>query len=136
MTKVALILGSSGFIGRHLVNRLNKDGYYTIGVGTQLRQLCNSREYIVANLQDKCEVDTIFHKYNIYEVYLLAANSGSSIYLNNGSNDADIMSGSLEININIMNACVKFKIEKLFFASSACVYPSTVNIAHCIDTDA
>lgn len=62
------------------------------------------------------------------EVYQLAADMGGAMYNNSGAYDADIMSNSSLMNINILKCSVMFNAKKVFFPSSACVYP----VATCI----
>lgn len=40
-----------------------------------------------------------------------------------GTNDYDIMHNSVQININIIEACRKRNIKRIFYSSSACIYP-------------
>ena len=40
-----------------------------------------------------------------------------------GENDADIMHNSAMINLNVVEASVKAKVKKIFYSSSACMYP-------------
>ena len=48
---------------------------------------------------------------------------GGAGFVFSGDNDADIMHNSASINLNIVEACVRHKCGRVFFASSACVYP-------------
>lgn len=57
------------------------------------------------------------------EVYQLAADMGGAGFVFTGENDADIMHNSGIINLNIAKGCVKHKISKVFYSSSACIYP-------------
>ena len=57
------------------------------------------------------------------EVYQLAADMGGAGYINTGNNDADVMHNSTLINLNVLNECVRTNVKKVFYSSSACVYP-------------
>ena len=57
------------------------------------------------------------------EVYQLAADMGGAGYIFTGENDADVMHNSATINLNVANECVKNKVKKIFYSSSACMYP-------------
>jgi len=48
---------------------------------------------------------------------------GGAGYIFTGHNDADIMHNSALINLNILDACYKRKVYKIFYSSSACIYP-------------
>jgi len=57
------------------------------------------------------------------EVYQLAADMGGAGFIFSGENDADIMHNSAMINLNIVKSCVKSGSKKIFYSSSACIYP-------------
>jgi len=48
---------------------------------------------------------------------------GGAGFVFSGINDADIMHNSALINLNIVEASVKTRIKKVFYSSSACMYP-------------
>jgi nucleoside-diphosphate-sugar epimerase len=56
-------------------------------------------------------------------VYQLAADMGGALYIFTGQNDANVMHNSALINLNVVHQCVKKKVKKVFYSSSACVYP-------------
>ena len=56
-------------------------------------------------------------------MYQLAADMGGAGYINTGNNDAEVMSNSILINVNILKQAEKIGIRSIFFSSSACVYP-------------
>lgn len=57
------------------------------------------------------------------EVYQLAADMGGAGYVFSGENCAEVMHNSALININVLDACRKAGVGRVFFSSSACVYP-------------
>ena len=77
--KTALVLGSGGFIGGHLVKRLKNENYWVRGVDIK------THEYVAS--------------------------------------PADIMHNSAMINLNVVEASVKADVQKIFYSSSACIYP-------------
>ena len=48
---------------------------------------------------------------------------GGAGYIFTGENDANVMHNSALINLNVANECVKKGIKKIFYSSSACMYP-------------
>jgi nucleoside-diphosphate-sugar epimerase len=57
------------------------------------------------------------------EVYQLAADMGGAGFVFTGHNDADIMHNSALINLNMLEACYKRNVKRVFYSSSACIYP-------------
>lgn len=127
--KTASVLGAGGFIGSHLVRRLKNEGYYVKGVDLKRPQYQPSvaDEYQILDLRSSvAPINALYlKKYNKVadEVYQLAADMGGAGYVFNKHNDASIMSNSALINLNLLNYLKDFKVNKIFFSSSACVYP-------------
>ena len=48
---------------------------------------------------------------------------GGALYIFTGENDANLMHNSATINLNVSRECVKKKVKKVFYSSSACMYP-------------
>jgi GDP-D-mannose 3',5'-epimerase len=145
--KTALILGGGGFIGGHLGKRLKSEGYWVRIVDIKRHEhfeeddICN--EFLVYDLRDTKNVESIFrlestkgcilpfsyHKQaftdleSFDEVYQLAADMGGAGYIFTGEHDADVMHNSAMINLNVAKEAVKTKAKKVFYSSSACMYP-------------
>lgn len=123
MAKI-LVLGAGGFIGGHLVKRLKRDGHWVRGVDLKLPQYGETPadDFIVGDLRDpdlcRTAVDARFD-----EVYQLAADMGGAGYIFTGANDAEIMHNSATINLNVLDACRRRMVGRVFYASSACIYP-------------
>ena len=60
---------------------------------------------------------------DIDEIYQLAADMGGAGYIFTGEHDADVMHNSATINLNILHYSNKEKVKKIFYSSSACIYP-------------
>jgi nucleoside-diphosphate-sugar epimerase len=60
---------------------------------------------------------------DIDEIYQFAADMGGAGFVFTGENDADIMHNSAMINLNVAETSVKKQIKKVFYSSSACMYP-------------
>lgn len=124
MTAKALVLGAGGFIGSHLVKRLKRDGFWVRGVDLKKPEFSetHSDEFIVGDLRDQSVVRSVINK-PFDEVYQLAADMGGAGYIFTGENDADIMHNSATINLNVVDRCQKQGIKRVFYSSSACIYP-------------
>lgn len=120
----ALVCGAGGFIGSHLVKRLKQEGFWVRGVDIKYPRFSETEadDFIIGDLRymDVCKetVDTRFD-----EVYQLAADMGGAGYIFTGENDADVMHNSSQINLNILEACRRRNNWRIFYSSSACIYP-------------
>ena len=80
-------------------------------------------EFVIGDLrqQDLCRsvIDRPFD-----EVYQLAADMGGAGYIFAGDHDADVMHDSASINLNVIDVCRRVGTHKLFYSSSACIYPT------------
>jgi len=123
--KRIIICGAGGFIGGHLTTKLKNQGHWVRGVDLKYNEFHKSDadEFIIADLTEDKNIHKIFSD-NIDEIYQLAADIGGACYIFTGEHDADIMSNSAKININVAHACIKYNIKKIFYSSSACMYPS------------
>ncbi len=122
--KNALVLGAGGFIGGHLVNRLKKEGFWVRGVDLKTNEYGNnhSDDFVLGDLRDPAFCDTLFDR-QFDHVYQLAADMGGAGYIFTGDHDADVMHNSALINLNIVHLCQKNQVERVFYSSSACIYP-------------
>jgi GDP-D-mannose 3', 5'-epimerase len=122
--KKALICGAGGFIGNHLVNRLKNEGYWVRGVDLKYNEFQDTKadDFVIGDLTDPqlCR-NVIDRKFD--EVYQLAADMGGAGFVFTGENDADIMHNSGMINLNILDACRRRNVSRIFYSSSACMYP-------------
>lgn len=123
-SKKALVCGAGGFIGSHMVNRLKKEGFWVRGVDLKYPEFSPTQadDFVIGDLRDpllcKSIVDQPFD-----EVYQFAADMGGAGFVFTGDNDADILHNSAMINLNMVDVCYKRNIKRIFFSSSACVYP-------------
>lgn len=137
MNKTAVVLGAGGFIGNHLVNRLKNEGYWVRGVDLKLPEFSTTQadEFIVGDLRKVEFVSKVLYgpdqrsisgkdSINPFdEVYQLAADMGGAGYIFTGEHDAEVMHNSALININVAEIARTHGARKVFYSSSACMYP-------------
>ena len=121
--KTALVCGGGGFIGGHLINRLKKEGYFVRGVDLKENEYGNDKadEFVIGDLRDSHVAEKIVKGMN--EVYQLAADMGGAGYIFTGEHDAAVMHNSALCNLNVLDAAEKAGVQKIFYSSSACMYP-------------
>jgi len=122
--KAILVCGAGGFIGHHLVRRLKAEGHWVRGVDLKfpLFSETDADDFAVGDLRDQAFVREVIDR-GFDEVYQLAADMGGAGYIFSGENDADVMHNSATINLNVLNACHRRNIKRIFYSSSACMYP-------------
>jgi len=136
--KTALVLGGGGFIGGHLAKHLKEEGFWVRIVDIKEKHeywdhndICH--EYIQGDLRNPMLVSKVMFapnqesendKINSFdEVYQLAADMGGAGYIFTGDNDANVMHNSALINLNVVYEAAKKSIKRIFYSSSACMYP-------------
>ena len=124
MTRTALVCGAGGFIGSHLVQRLKREGFWVRGVDIKRPQFESSKadDFVVADLREQDLCRALFDR-RYDEIYQLAADMGGAGYIFTGDNDAQVMHNSASINLNVLEAARKKGCSRIFYSSSACVYP-------------
>jgi len=123
--KKALVCGAGGFIGSHLVKRLKREGFWVRGVDLKFPEFCETEadDFILADLREPANCrDVVDCRFD--EVYQLAADMGGAGYIFTGEHDAVIMHNSASINLNVLEACKNRNSRRIFYSSSACMYPS------------
>lgn len=140
--KTALVLGAGGFIGSHLVKRLKSEGYWVRGVDLKYPEFSKTQadEFVILDLRDPRKVEACMRLFSdkhftflpkpfqgkatpFDEVYQLAADMGGAGYIFTGEHDANLMHNSATINLNVAEWARIYGVKKLFYSSSACMYP-------------
>ncbi len=131
--KTALVLGAGGFIGHHMVRRLKSENYFVRGVDIKkpLFSKSDADEFLKLDLTlDKIYSDLLLINDEPFdEIYQYAADMGGAGYIFSGENDANVMTNSCMINLNLLKNQVEvnknFNTNKtiIFYSSSACIYP-------------
>ena len=139
--KKAVVLGAGGFIGSHMVKRLKKEGFEVVGVDLKKPEFSESKAdlFVVGDLRDPELVAKVIGP-NVDELYQFAADMGGAGFIFTGENDADIMHNSALVNLNVVYECIKKGVKRVFYSSSACMYPEhnqlDPNNPNCIEDSA
>lgn len=128
-----LITGSAGLLGSRLIEyiidreylNIGDDGFYKDIIGIDLMApwgnhfLPKKVRNFNIDLSDSEQVDLIFSQYNIKYVYHFAsyAAEGLSYFMSTFNHKQNIIATS-----NVLNACIKYGVEKLIYTSSMSVY--------------
>ena len=120
-----MVLGAGGFIGHHLVSHLKAEGFWVRGVDLKFPNFENSQadDFAIADLRNPQLVREIIDQ-RFDETYQLAADMGGAGYIFTGENDAEIMHNSAMVNLNVLEASRKRSNKRIFYSSSACIYPA------------
>jgi GDP-L-fucose synthase len=105
------VAGHMGLVGSAIVRNLKEKGYTNI-IGRNHKEL---------DLTDQVAVRKFFEEESPEYVFLAAAHVGG-INANN-TNPADFIYINLEIQNNVLKAAHDFKVKKLLFLGSSCIYP-------------
>ena len=123
--KQALVCGAGGFIGSHMVKRLKREGYWVRGVDLKKTEFAPSEadEFVVGDLRLAPTWDAVLDR-PFDEVCQFAADMGGAGYIFTGENDAHVMHNSAMINLHMADYGVRHGVKKVFYSSSACMYPA------------
>jgi UDP-glucose 4-epimerase len=123
-----LVTGGASFIGSHLVDKLVElAANVTVvddlssGKKENLKESWNKIKFVKQDLEyiEKNDIKKIFQDKNI--VFHLAAKHGGRGYIT--THPADV-SSNFSIDHHVFDACVNTNVDKIIFASTACVYPT------------
>ena len=107
-----------------MVKRLRLEGFWVRGVDLKYPEFGETEadDFCVGDLRDPHICRHVADR-RFNEVYQFAADMGGAGFVFTGENDANIMHNSASINLNILDACCRRNIKRVFYSSSACIYP-------------
>ena len=122
--KHILVCGAGGFIGHHLVRRLKCEGNWVRGADLKRPRFSqtDADDFADGDLRDQAFARSVVDQ-PFDEVYQLAADMGGAGYIFTGENDADVMHNSATVNLNVLEASRQQGVGRIFYSSSACMYP-------------
>jgi nucleoside-diphosphate-sugar epimerase len=126
--RMALVCGAGGFIGGHLVRMLKSEGYWVRGVDIKYPEFrkIDADDFILGDLRKQDFCRRIAKDIRFDELYQLAADMGGAGYIFTGDHDAAVMHNSATINLNMAEEAKSTGIKKIFYSSSACIYPAAI----------
>jgi GDP-D-mannose 3', 5'-epimerase len=122
--KTALVCGAGGFIGCHLVKKLQREGFWVRNVDIKPHEWSPNAadETLLLDLREEenCRRALTLSDGRFDEVYQLAADMGGMGFIH--SAECEIMHNSALINIHMIHNAAAMKVPRYFFSSSVCVY--------------
>lgn len=129
MQKTVCCLGGHGFICHHIARKLKQEGWWvrTVDISEyKYGEIDFSDDYIIADLRNPIVVATVLYykEFQPFDLVIqMAADMGGMEYLASGEHDAEVMHNSALINLNVAYYASLYHVKKLFYSSSACIYP-------------
>lgn len=105
------VAGHRGLVGSAVVSNLINNGYNNL--------ITKTRSELDLSKQD--QVDWFFSSYEPEYVILAAAKVGGIVA--NNSCPADFIKENLNVQTNVIDACHRYKVKKLLYLGSSCIYP-------------
>ena len=110
-TKKIFVAGHNGMVGSAICRKLESLGYKNL-----IKESSNKLD-----LRNSLETEHFFKSKNPEFVFLAAAKVGG--ILANSTYKADFIYDNIMIQNNVIHCAHKYKVEKLLFLGSSCIYP-------------
>ncbi len=110
-SKIFVAGGQSGLVGTAIVRSLKRQGFENI--------ITKTRQEV--DLLSQQEVEKFFVRYRPEYVFFAAAKVGGIVA--NSTQKADFIYNNMQIQTNVIYYAAKYKVKKLLFLGSSCIYP-------------
>lgn len=120
--KKILVTGGAGYIGSHVVKLLGESGYDVVvydNLSTGNKKAVLTGELIVGDLEDLEKLNTTFEKHQFDGVMHFA---GSIVVPESVENPTKYYANNTQNSLNLMQLCLKYKVNNFIFSSTAAVY--------------
>ncbi len=115
-----LVTGGAGFIGSHVVDRLvEREEVVILDNLSSGKYLNEKAEFVRVDLSRKSDVEEVFRKYEIDEVWHIAANPDVRV---GSENPDEIYRNNVLATYNLLEAMRKVKVDRIVFTSTSTVY--------------
>ena len=116
------VAGGTGLVGSAIVKKLLEKGYKNIIASFYTRKpLSLDVRWEKINLLDQRETESFFTRFKPDYTFLAAAKVGGIVA--NNTYRADFIYQNLQIQNNVIHNCFKYRVKKLLFLGSTCIYP-------------
>ncbi|OUR98885.1 UDP-glucose 4-epimerase GalE [Halobacteriovorax marinus] len=121
MAKI-LVTGGAGYIGSHIVNLLGSSDHDIIiydNLSTGREKSVLAGELVIGDLEDHAKLDALMKEHNFSACFHFA---GSIIVPESVTDPLKYYNNNTQNTLDLINLCVKNKINKFIFSSTAAVY--------------
>ena len=118
------IAGGTGLVGNAIIKNLLKKGYTNLIASKHKREVSDSMENVIfypLDLTNQQNVEYFFEMHRPEYVFFAAAKVGGIIA--NNRYRADFIYSNLVIQNNLIHTSYLYKVKKLLFLGSSCIYP-------------
>jgi len=122
------VCGGGGFIGSHIAKRMLEEGHEVVVADWKRNEYFEEKQFCTEfKLLDLRTLDTCLEATKGCEwVFNLAADMGGMGFIQ--SNHATILYNNVMISFNVAEACRQNGVSRLFYSSSACIYPEGLQL--------
>jgi UDP-glucose 4-epimerase len=126
--KNVLVTGGCGYIGSHVVRQLAEAGYKVVvydNLSTGFADaLINGEKLVQGDLADTASLDALFAEFGFRTVLHFAA---AIVAPESVADPLKYYANNTRNTLNLLQACVKHKVERFVFSSTAAVYGMPAN---------